>query len=304
MVTIDIHHHFAPGGKDNEGRPWSVGMTMDELDRNGVTAAIGSLPPVDGAEPDDGTNARRWNEWASRLCADHAGRLGLFGAVPLRDMDAALAEVAYAYDVLKVDGIGLPTNDGDVWLSDDRFAPLFEELDRRGSVVFLHPYSTSSCRRLGRAYGGELMSPPWLEFPTNSARTILGFLVRGYPQRFPRIRFIFCHGGGTMVPLLGRIAGFEGWDTVGPERLERTFPGGIHKGFSSFYFDCAQVCAPEMFACLQRIVPSSHLLFGSDFTYFPVGHSVAQLADLHLDEGLHAAVAGGNAAALFPRFGR
>ncbi len=46
-------------------------------------------------------------------------------------------------DMLHVDGISLPANDGGTWLSDDRFTPLLEESDRRGAVLFVHPFSTS-----------------------------------------------------------------------------------------------------------------------------------------------------------------
>ena len=303
IPSIDVHHHFYPGGRDNEGRAWSPAMSLDELDRNGVTAAIASLPPVRGADGDAGAaRARQQNEWAAQVCWDHPGKLGLFASLPLHDPDAGLSEMAHAFDALGADGIGLPTNDGDTWLSDDRFLPLYKEMDRRGAVVFFHPYATSRCRDLGRAYGGELISAPWLEFPTNSARLILGLLAKGVTRRFPRIRFIFCHGGGTMPALLGRIAGFDGWDTVGPDTLERTFPGGIHAMFGGLYLDLAQACSPEMFALLRRVMPAGRLLFGSDYGYFPVAHSVRQLRELGLAGDAHAAVAGGNAAALFPRF--
>ena len=300
MTLIDVHHHFYPSGTDNEGRTWSAAMTMDELDRNGVAAAIGSLPPVRGTG--GSAQARQQNEWAAQLCRDRPGRLGLFASLPLHDTDAALSELAHARDVLHADGIGLPTNDGDTWLSDDRFLPLYEEMNRRRTAVFFHPYATSHCRELGRAYGGGLISPPWLEFPTNSGRLILGLLAKGVTRRFPDIRFIFCHGGGIMPALLGRIAGFDGWDTVGPKTLERTFPGGIHAAFKGLYLDLAQAYSPEMFALLRRVMPAGHLLFGSDYGYFPVRHSVRQLRELGLAEDVHAAVAGGNAAALFPRF--
>ena len=303
MTIIDVHHHFYPAGQDNEGRPWSAIMTMDELDRNGVAAAIGSLPPVRGTAGNAGSAAaRQQNEWAAQLCRDHPGRLGLFASLPLHETDAALSELVYACDVLHADGIGLPTNDLDTWLSDDRFLPLYEEMNRRRLAVFFHPYGTSRCRELGQAYGGALISPPWLEFPVNSARLILGLLARGVTRRFQDIRFIFCHGGGVMPTLLGRIAGFDGWATVGSERLQRSFPDGIHAAFGHLHFDCAQAYSPEMFALLQQVVPPNHLLFGTDYSYFPVAHSIRQLGALPLPETVRAAVAGGNAAALFPRF--
>ena len=296
MGLIDVHHHFAPSGKDNEGRAWTVAGSLDEMDRNGVDAAIGSLPPVGDGGP---SRARAWNEWGARLCADHPGRLGLFATLPLSAMDDALGALAYAIDVLRVDGVGLPTSYGDVWLSDERFEPLLAEMDRRRLVVFVHPYATSQCRAVGTAYGGDLVTPPWLEFPTNTARLILGLLVRGVNRRYPGIRWIFAHGGGTMPVLLGRIAGFDGWDSVGPDTLARVFPGGIHAGFADFYVECAQAYAPESFALLQRLLPASHLLFGSDYTYFPVAHSVRALDALKLGDS---ALASGNALSLFPRF--
>ena len=296
MGLIDVHHHFAPSGKDNEGRAWTVAGSLDEMDRNGVDAAIGSLPPVGDGGP---SRARAWNEWGARLCADHPGRLGLFATLPLSAMDDALGALAYAIDVLRADGVGLPTSYGDVWLSDERFEPLLAEMDRRRVVVFVHPYARSQCRAVGTAYGGDLVTPPWLEFPTNTARLILGLLVRGVNRRYPGIRWIFAHGGGTMPVLLGRIAGFDGWDSVGPDTLARVFPGGIHAGFADFYVECAQAYAPESFALLQRLLPASHLLFGSDYTYFPVAHSVRALDALKLGDS---ALASGNALSLFPRF--
>ena len=296
MALIDVHHHFAPTGKDNEGRSWTVAGSIDEMDRNGVDAAIGSLPPVGDGGPD---RARQWNEWGARLCADHPGRLGLFATLPLGAIDDALGALAYAMDVLQADGVGLPTSVGDFWLSDARFEPLLAEMDRRRVVVFVHPYATPHCRAVSTAYGGELVTPPWLEFPTNTARLILGLLARGVNRRFPGIRWIFAHGGGTVPMLLGRIAGFAGWDSVGPDTLDRVFPGGLYAGYADFYFECAQTYAPEAFALLQRLVPASHLLFGSDYTYFPVAHSVRALEALKLGD---AAVARSNALALFPRF--
>jgi predicted TIM-barrel fold metal-dependent hydrolase len=121
-------------------------------------------------------------------------------------------------------------------------------------------------------------------------------------RKYPDIRFIFSHGGGTMPFLLGRIAGFTGWKTVGVETLETLFPDGIYAEFAKFYFDCAQVLAPETVELLRAVVPVSHLLFSSDFSYFPIGCSVDQFSALALNESDRRAIGGGNAAELFPRF--
>ena len=301
--SIDVHHHFNPTGKDNEGNPWSVQMAVDELDRNGIGSAIASLGPVN----DVGSAARPGrirgaNEWAAQVARDHPGRFGVFASIPLPDVDLALAEIDHAYDVLGCDGIGMSTNDGDMWIADDRNEPVFAALDRRAAVVFVHPAPTSRCSALSHAYGGDGISPPWIEFPTNTARAILGLLAKGTTRRYPAIRFIFCHGGGVMPALLGRFAGFKDWRTVGPDGLASMVPDGIYGAFSKLYFDCAQAYAPELMTLLGAVVPPTNLLFGTDFSYFPIHHSVRDFGSLRLDPAAARAIGGGNARALFPRF--
>ncbi len=301
-ISIDVHHHFNPTSRDNEGNPWSVQMALDELDRNGIASAIASLGPVNDA----GSAARPGrirdaNEWATQVVNDHPGRFGLFAAIPLPDVDFALAEIDYAYDVLGADGIGMSTNDGDVWIADDRNEPVFAALERRKAVVFVHPAPTSRCSALSHEYGGADISPPWIEFPTNTARAILGLLAKGMIRRYPSIKFIFCHGGGVMPALLGRFAGFKAWRTIGPDGLASMFQDGIYGDFSKLYFDCAQAYAPEFMTLLGAVVPRTNLLFGTDFSYFPIHHSVRDFRNLRLDPAMERAVGGGNARALFPR---
>jgi predicted TIM-barrel fold metal-dependent hydrolase len=303
IATIDVHHHFNPTLKDNEGNPWSVQMAIEEMDRNFISTAIASLGPVnDAGSKERPRRVRDWNEWGIRTCLDHPGRFGLFASIPVPDIDLALVEITYAYDVLHADGIGLSTNEGDIWLGDERNWPVFAELNRRKAVVFVHPAPTSNCASVSRAYGGDLISSPWLEFPMNTARAILGLLAKGVTRKYPDIRFIFSHGGGAMPFLLGRIAGFSGWQTVGPEKLKALFPDGIYAEFGKLYFDLAQALAPEVLQFLRQVVPESHLLFGSDFSYFAIASSVEQFSGLNLNEDVRRAVGGENAATLFPRF--
>ena len=63
------------------------------------------------------------------------GRFGLFATLSMIDVDRMLREIEYALDTLKADGVGL----GDKWLGDSRYKPVFDELNRRGAVVYVHP---------------------------------------------------------------------------------------------------------------------------------------------------------------------
>ncbi len=300
---IDVHHHFQPTGKNNDGHEWSQQMAIEELDSNRVAAAIGWCGQVNADNFEEGrAQARSWNEWATSFCGDYPGRLGLFASLPFRDVEGALKEIDYAFDTLKVDGVGLSTNYGDLWLGDALFQPIWKELNRRGAAVYIHPTGAPCCSPKTLSYQTGAISPPWLEFPINTARTILSLLASGTTRRFPAIKFIFCHGGGVMPLLVGRIAGFNDWRAVGQEKLDGLFPDGIYEEYRKLYFECAQAYTPEAMTMVRSLVPDSHILFGSDFSYFPIAHSVRLFEGLKLPPKVRSGIAGENAGALFPRF--
>lgn len=302
-MHVDVHHHFnAPGGRN--GRPgWSPSATVEAMDEAGVAAAVGWPGPVVADDTSARSRARFLNDFGAGITRTHPTRFGLFASLPpLHDTPGALAEIAYAYDELKADGIGLLTHYGDRWLGDPAFVPVFEELDRRAAVVFVHPTSLNescSCGALGYQSAG--VSQAWLEYPFNTARTILHLMVAGTFRRFPSIRFIFCHGGGAFTALLSRLTGFDGWFEIGPEKLQAMFPRGIEAEFRQLHFECAQAYAPQNMALLRSLVPDSQILFGTDHDRFPLAHSVRQFDRLGLPAETRAAIAHGNARRLFTR---
>jgi len=301
--TIDVHHHFEPSAKNADGTSWTIEAALAQLDANAVATAIGYGGPILTTDVSAGrTTSRRVNEWSTDLCREHAGRFGLFASIPMNDVDGALAEIAYAFDVLKADGIGIaPAYDG-LWLGNAKFRPIFEELNRRRAVVYVHPAARTGCDDASLGDENGLIQAAWIEFPTDTARTILSLWAAGTTRDLPDVRFIFCHGGGVMPILLGRIAGFVGWANVGPEKLRRLFPAGVYAEFAKFYFDLAQAYAPETFAMLRSIVPTSQLLYGSDFSYFAISHSMELFCELELSAGERRMIGGDNAAAILPRW--
>ena len=299
---IDMHHHFEPSGRNNSGDAWTIRAAVEELERNSVTAMGWSGPIYDTDVQAGRKKAREFNEWGRRIGVDHPGRFGLFASLPMNDVEGALAEIAYAYDVLEADGIGLASNYGDAWLGDTKFKPIFQELNRRKAVVYVHPFSAPCCTASNLSYLKNPLSSPWMEFPVNTARTILSLWGSRTTQHMPDIKFVFSHGGGVMPMLLGRISGFTGWKEVGPQGLKSLFPDGIYAEFAKLYFECAQAYAPETITMLRSIVPASHLLYGSDYSYFPVSHSVELFGKLDLPDTLRRMIKRENAAALLPRW--
>ncbi len=304
---LDIHYHVVMPGSELAGvaggpADWTPQRAIEELDRNGVaTGFVSSASGWRNADPVSARkNARLWNDYVKRLSDDHRGRFGLLAALPLPDIEASLEEVAYAFDTLRADGIGLQTSYGALWLGDPVFAPLWQELDRRHAVVYVHP-ADAPCS-VGLSYMAAPVFGSWIEWPMNSARTMFSLLLNQVPRRFPQIRFIFAHDGGTMPLLVGRIEGMaQNSRPDFPAKVRAVFPDGVAAEYRKFYFDTAQGYAPVNFAAMRQLVPDLHILFGSDYPFFPIGVAVSGLARLELDAGLQRMIEHDNAAALLRR---
>lgn len=304
---IDVHHHVGPppgSGGGGGGPAWSPEIAVEEMDRNGVAAGIGFPGPIPySTDLERGRKlARDYNEYGARIGIEHRGRFGLFAALPMHDVDGSLKEIEYALDTLKADGFGISTSYGDMWLGDPKLRPVFEELNRRRAVVYVHPNDAPCCVPSTLTYEKPPISGAWIEWPMNTARTILSLMLSGNLRELPDVRFIFSHGGGVAPLLLSRIEGFVDWNAIGPEKLRQLFPGGIEAEFRKLYFEGAQAYDPVNFGALRKLVPPSHILFGTDYNRFPIVHSVALLEKLKLSAADRRAIERDNAAALLPRW--
>ena len=307
---IDVHHHILPppymlrardrvleiSDRDHSALlSWTPARAVEEMDRNGISTAVTSLslPGVwfGGAEAARSL-ARSCNEYAAKMMTDYPGRFGLFAAVPLPDTEGSLREVAYALDTLKADGIGLVSNYDDKWPGDPAFAPVFEELNRRKAVVFVHPTAPSCCGHLMPGIAASTV-----EFLFDTSRAIISLLVNGTFSRFPDIRFIFCHAGGTMPVLAARTNAFLERHKDIAERV----PKGAAYELRRLYYDVANSVNPSSMAALMNLVPTSQLLFGSDFPFVPPGVTANGLDHFGLSSTELQAVNRENAMRLFPR---
>jgi len=311
---IDVHHHILPPeyvatvGEKAIGPPapnrevpeWDVSKSIEAMDRNGITSAVVSVSAPGVLLDDPGKTsrlARTCNEFAAQMVADYPTRYGMFASLPLPDTRASLLELNYAFDVLHAEGIVLMTNYRDRYLGDPDFAPIFDEMNRRKTVVYVHP-TTCSCNV------DVLPDNPacLIEFPHDSTRTITSLLFSGTFSRCPDIRFIFSHAGGTLPFLANRIATIAALD----RHLAAQTPDGVMPVFKRLYYDTAGSANPMSFGALMQLVTPRSVLLGTDFPFIPepgIKATVAGLRQVGLDEAAVRGIEGENALALFPRLG-
>ena len=205
------------------------------------------------------------------MARDYPGRFGVFAAVPVFDIDGALRESAYAMDTLKADGICLMTNCGDMWLGDPHYWPLFEELNRRKAVVYTHPQAPTCCSNIIPEINDSVV-----EYASDTSRAIAKLLFTGAATKFPEIRFIFSHGGGTMPFIAER---FFRAPIGNPLPLKERVPNGVHYELKKLYYDTAQASHPYAMNALTRLVGASQIVFGTDFPYRTAADHVKGLAE-------------------------
>lgn len=261
---IDVHAHFQPPAIRalNQGGPmnaWDVQKQIEDMDAAGVTRAMLSVttPGVPATGEVGRRIARESNEYAAKLAADHGRRFGFFTCVPMDDMEAALKEVIYGFDVLKAHGVGLFTSYSGSWLGDSKFDPLFAELQRRKAIVYVHPTSAACCTRLIPELADTL-----IEYGTDTTRAIASYVFRGAARRFPDVRMIWSHSAGTMPFLIER---FEGAERSAAAKAQ--MPDGFRATIGRFWYDIAQASNAVSTTALRSVVPMERIVFGTDYPF-------------------------------------
>ena len=263
---IDVHHHFAPPAwvsamKGNKllqpaNTTWTVEKSLEDLDAGGGAMALLSITNPGlylGDRQQTVRLARDCNQFGAKVVQDHPRRFGLFAAMPLPDVDATLKEIAYAYDQLHADGVGFMTSYGDNWLGNAAYRPVFEELNRREAVVFVHPTAADCCQNLN--YGVPASS---IEYGTDTTRAITSVCFSGFAAQFGKIRWIWSHGGGTMPFLSGRVAGAA-------QNHKTEMPNGMMAELEKMYYDLAGAANVGVVSSLRQLVTVDKILLGTDF---------------------------------------
>ena len=297
---IDVHHHFYPAGLPPAagGKGWTPDQSLGMMEKFDIAGAILSMTQMadilyDGTEK--GRKAvRLGNDYGAKCVADHPKRFGLFAGVPMPEIDGVMKEIEYALDMLKADGISIYTNDAKGrWPGDPYFDPMWRELNRRGSVVFIHQLQAPCCFNLNDGVPSSMSEG---DFDITRATTSL--LAGGVLHNYPNIKFIIPHSGGAMPMIAGRINDRYPHDPTHDEYI----PNGVIAELQKFYVDIAHAAFPYPMAAMLAFAKHDRILFGTEYASERMETTVNELPDLGLSPELMQAINRGNAEQLFPRF--
>lgn len=311
---IDTHQHVIPevyraslarvgilGSGENPWPDWSVARMLELMDQMGIDAVMTSIASP-GAYFGDieftKTVVRQANEAMADIVRERPTVFGATALVPLPDVEAAIREVEYALDTLKLDGINLLSHTGHRYLGHPDEDELYAELDRRNAVVFVHPL------RAPQAGMAQFNFPAgYTELVFDTTRAIVNLLFNGMLARYPNIRFVMSHAGGVIPFLLFRISGMDD-----DKNIRERIPDGVAAYLKRLYYDVAQSAAPLSLRALLEVADPSRIVFGTDYpsarNVEKVMKDTVESVDTFegFDDALRRKVRYENALTLYPRF--
>jgi predicted TIM-barrel fold metal-dependent hydrolase len=313
---IDVHQHPVPdyykralaplgigGSGENPWPEWSLQEQLDLMDETGIAVAINSIasPGVYFGDVDFAVRfARECNEGLAKLVADRPHRFGGFALLPLPDIGASIREAVYALDELNLDGICLLSHVGSRHLGHPDEDELYAELNRRGAVIFVHPLRNQAKEVPAYAYPAGMT-----ELVLDTTRALVNLLWNGTFGKFPNIKWIMPHGGGTVPFLAYRLSAMDK-----KPHIRELLPGGsVASALRTLYYDVAEIVSPAPLRCLAETTDPSHILFGSDFPFSRHRSPSQDVRDMIAsckafdgwDESTRGCIERENALKLFPR---
>ena len=313
-VTVDLHQHVIPDfyweASNEDGNAaggitpprWSLDGAIAYLDEARIDVAVPSISTPGVHFGDDAAAralAQRVNEFLADLRRRRPDRFGGFAALPLPDVEGTLEQIAYALDVLELDGVSIFTNADGSYLGDRRFDPIFAELQRRAAVVFVHP--TASPDPIAHTLG---LPDTLLDYPVDTSRAIAKLHYSNTLARTPDVKYVFVHAGGTIPFVASRFAIVDEMDVI-PGAHER---GAFIDALPRLFWDTASAFSDPVLHMLRSVTGLENVVFGTDYPYPHDAISIGGLRHIQntgeLDDGERRGLLGETACRLIPRLAR
>lgn len=210
----------------------------------------------------DSAAVREINEEFAELCRRFPKKFGFVATLPLPNVEASIEEFYYATEKLGALGVKVASNSDGIYLGDERLDPIFAELDKKNSLVIIHP---SPAKFLPRedVVTGKVMA--LFEYPADTTRTVLNMLANRTLEKFPRLKIVVPHCG-SFLPYMKQRAGAMFQMLAGMGLME---PVNFSESLSKLYFDTAGDPMPEQFDMLLKIASLDKIIFGTDYPYVP-----------------------------------
>ena len=296
-LRIDIHGHIYPneyldmldrmgGGRagthiariaPGSGSPDELASRFQMMDRAGVKMQVLSAAPQLPyfAKKEDAITAARYiNDAYADYVRRYPDRFVAYVATPLPHVDAAIEEMRRGLDTLGMVGVTMGTSVLTQSVADPMFDPFWEEMNRRGTILFFHPHGLGACSPLIQS--NNLTWP--IGAPIEDTTVVAHLIAKQIPKRYPRVRIIVPHLGGEISMLMQRLDNqrvlYMAADAERPSVTAKRF----------WYDTVSHAYVPALRLACESF-GADRILLGSDYPY-EVGDLYQRCVDYVKDPGV------------------
>ncbi len=238
---------------------------LASLKARAITLQLVAPPPrivSDAHWAADAAFARRLNRQTAALVAEGEGRVTGLAVPVLADPTQARDEVCRAMDEEGLVGVALPTSVAGRSLDDGAFEGLFAECARRRCPVFMHP--TTGVDRPALSNYTMLQLVGW---PSETALCVGRMIFAGVFERYPDLKLILAHGGGTLLALAGRLdLAYEAPHYEANPACRVNISRAPSTYLHQILFDTV-IAHPGLLRCVIDLVGPGNVVFGTDFPF-------------------------------------
>jgi aminocarboxymuconate-semialdehyde decarboxylase len=250
---------------------WDTGKRLADLPGMGLKLQVVSPMPEllsYWMQPADAQQLLRYlNDQIAGMVAESGGALAGLGAVPLQDLDLAIAELEYVVKTLGFPGVEIGSNINGVPIGAPQFDRFFEACEALGAAVFVHAIRPAGMERLV----GPAPLQQVLGYPGDVGLAAASVITSNLLVRRPKLRIAFSHGGGTLASLLPRLE--QGWGVF--PALKDAITQSPREQAARLFYDTLVFDTPTL-RHLVASFGSSQLLVGTDYPFNFHDHTPVQ----------------------------
>lgn len=217
-------------------------------------------------------------------------RIRWMASLPWEYPESAVKELERACEIGAVGVLTLGNINGR-HLSDELFEPIWEAIDKRRLPVLLHPTYPPGIDELGLTQYAMVAS---IGFMIDTSTAVIRMIGDGFFDRFPNLKLIVAHAGGTLPYLVGRLD--RVFDKTRRARVNIDRPPSEY--LRHLYYDAVTYRQESLEMCVQ-VGGEDRVMYGSDYP-FNIGDMVGCLGRVNtLSAPAREKVRGDNAVRIF-----
>jgi aminocarboxymuconate-semialdehyde decarboxylase len=240
---------------------------------------------------------RKWhrflNEHLARMCLSHDKQFSMLASLPLTNATDAAAELEYAVRQLGAVGAVVSANVENVNLGELDLEALWTTVVELDVGVFVHPVQTEPSPRVAKFALTQIA-----QYTFDTTLCVGSLIFGGVLDRFPDLRLLLSHGGGTFPCLTGRFDCMHVLMDKAAQQDVAMHPRSAY--MKRFYYDTI-VHDPAILKWLSERVSVSRVVLGTDYSFPPADMDpLRTIGDAGFSDADRRAIEETNARSLFP----